>query len=114
MAEQAQQPGRLGAWVPVYASAGIPWAPSPQGMEVSAIMCKTAGHPTRRKFYPRASKNHRGGYVCPQAYAGVRKRTCVGGSLQAPGLIMFWARVRKTAGPLKCEKNSPIKISERQ
>lgn len=42
--------------------------------------------------------------MCPQAYAGVRKRTCVGGSLQAPGLIMFWARVRKTAGPLKCEK----------
>ena len=83
-AERAQQPGRLGAWVPVYASAGIPWAPSPQGREVSAIMCKTAGHPTRRKFSPRASKNHRGGHVCPQACAVVRKRTWAGGSLPRP------------------------------
>lgn len=48
--------------------------------------------------------------MCPQACAGVRKRTCAGGSLQAPGLIMFWARVRKTAGPLEYEKNSPIRI----
>ena len=93
---------------------GASLQPSPQGGEVLSSPHKTAGHHLFVTFSPQVGMKFAGKLRTHTGACGDAAAHVGGWFLaQSPGLVKFRARVCKTAGPLKCEKNSPIRIPAR-